>query len=107
MELVSTRDIGDKMWVHYRAKVLGIKPYIKGQKMSPNQYTPEDAELILNYNFIQHHSVRQYKSLEYILINRYRRLCDVASDLNISEKLARDLLDEYNRSGCLIVKSKL
>lgn len=107
MELVTTKDIGTKGFVHYRARVLGIKPFVKGVKMNPNQYTPEDAELILNYNFIQHHSARHYKSLEYILINRHRRLYDVADELDISESKARELLDEYNRSGCLIVKSKM
>lgn len=107
MELVSTRDIGERMFVHYRAKVLGIKPFVKGTKMSPNKYTPEDAELIKNYSFVQYHSVRHHKSLQYILINQHRKIWDVADELGISEYKAKNLLDEYNRSGCIIVKSKL
>lgn len=107
MELVETKEIGARMFVHYRAKMLGIKPYEKGGKMRPNRYTPEDAELIKNYNFIQHHSARHHKSLQYLLINRHRKIWDVAAELGISEYKANNLLDEYDKSGCIIVKSKL
>lgn len=107
MILVTTKEIGERMWVHYRAKVLGIKPYKKGIGMSPNFYTIEDAELIKNYQFTQSHSIRCHKVLEYILINRYRKIWEVSEELAITEYKAKILLDEYDKSGCIIVESKL
>lgn len=107
MELVPTKDLGDRRLVYQRARALGIKPYIKANKVNNNRYTPEDAKRISNYKVIKHHSIVQYKNLKYILENLDRNICDVASELDVSENLIKDLLDEYNKSGCLIVKSKL
>ena len=107
MQLVETKKLGDRKAVYYRARILGIKPHIKANKVKDNQYTPEDAELISNYKALKYHSIVQFKNLQYILENIDRNFIDVASELNISENLIKVLLDEYNNSGCLIVKSKL
>lgn len=109
---LKTSEIGLHSVVHYRAKVLGITPigFVLSDGRHENTYSLEDAERILTFKSpIRFHSIKHFETLLIIVHNEKLRnnIPLAAKDFRISEPKLRTMIDEYNKSGCFIVASKM
>lgn len=107
---LKTSEIGKSATVTYRARILGIQPIKNNHGFGENIYTIEDADRILAYKpKNMGHGISHYPTLITILSNdQYRYNIPYASKMfKLKESKIKDMLDEYNKSGCFITGSSI
>jgi anaerobic selenocysteine-containing dehydrogenase len=106
---VRISEIGNAVAVKYRASLLGIVP-LEEKDFGEIRYSLKDAERLIGYRPRAYaHHIKYYEALEFILNDdKLRYDTEYASKImNLPEKKILKMLEEYNKTGCFVVASKL
>jgi hypothetical protein len=106
---IKISEIGNSATIKYRATLLGIVP-LKEKRFGEICYSIEDAEKIVGYRpKVRVHNIVFYEILEIILNDdKLRYNTPYASKImGITETKLLRMLDEFNKTGCFVVESKI